>query len=414
MPVFPRSIPVFGLIVLTMFAATLLAPAYGQDIVLDFLIVGNLQSWVNHLGDAEPGIDVTLVPGRAFFAGLSDEQLYRQIRIYFPRNMNSLLDYEVLLINAPRLDLFTGQQQKMMVDFVGARDKVSFGYPLSTHAEVQDPWLASPLSKAFPVDYDRYVAESRASGFAEWWENRPLRVVSDLPPVFTVFEETGIFDDRIYRTCRPCYAKEGATIWIYMIEGPPGDPEEPAFISWPYEGTDTWSFGVHPGYDRPQWQLAGDWWELIFLNVCFYTLEWETFSLDEAVNARHVKVQLSHFQDFASMFQSISDFVSRVGANTNQAQSTLREGFAVRDQAEAYYLEQRYDEARDMMEEALGLANQAMDEAKDAKDSALLWIYVIEWMATTATALMSGVVVWWLMIRRRLYREVTVTRLSDR
>ncbi len=60
------------------------------------------------------------------------------------------------------------------------------------------------------------------------------------------------------------------------------------------------------------------------------------------------------------------------------------------------------------------MANQAMDEAKDAKDSALLWIYVIEWMATTATALMSGVVVWWLMIRRRLYREVTVTRLSDR
>ncbi len=384
-----------------------------QERLLEFLTVGNLRSWVNHLGDAEPGVDVTLAPGRAFFAGLSDEQLHRQIRIYFPRNRDSLLEYEVLFINAPKMDLFTMEQQQMMVNFVGMEGKVSFGYPLSTWAEVQDPWLASPLSDVFPIDYERYVAESKKSGFAEWWPNRPLRLASDRSPVFTTFEETGIFDDPIYRTCRPCYAKEGATIWIYMINGPAWEPEAPAFISWPYGESEAWSFGIHPGYDRPQWQRAGEWWELIFLNICFHTLEWDTFTLDQAVNAKNVKVQFQYFLDMASMFHSVTDFVSRVGANTNRAHETLSDAYEVREQAELDYLEHRYQEASEEMEEALELANMAMDQANQAKDSALTWIYISEWLATTAVALVSGVTLWWLMVRRGLYREVTITRLSQ-
>jgi len=41
--------------------------------VIDILMVGNIESWVNHLGDDEPGIDVTLVPARAFGMNLPDE-----------------------------------------------------------------------------------------------------------------------------------------------------------------------------------------------------------------------------------------------------------------------------------------------------------------------------------------------------
>ena len=43
------------------------------------------------------------------------------------------------------------------------------------------------------------------------------------------------------------------------------------------------------------------------------------------------------------------------------------------------------------------------------KDRALLWIYIIEWLAILATAMICGSVLWALMIRRRLYREVQAT-----
>jgi len=261
---------------------------------------------------------------------------------------------------------------------------------------------------------EKYVYGTPQAVKDAWWENVRLRLAPGLPPVFSVFESTGIFEARIYRTSRPCHAKEGATVWLYMIDGPPTMPEAPAFISWPYGASDAWAFGLHPGEDRPQWEVAGAWWELIFLNVCFYSTGREVLSFDEGVYKRSVKTQFSYFRESASMFRSIIDFVTKVGANTNQAESVLSEAVRVNSEAEMDYLERRYEEAGERMEKALQLVNQAMDEAKLAKGRALFWIYLSEWMATTAAALVSAVVLWRLMIRRSLYREVTTTQLRQR
>jgi len=40
----------------------------------------------------------------------------------------------------------------------------------------------------------------------------------------------------------------------------------------------------------------------------------------------------------------------------------------------------------------------------------MFWIYTIEWLAVTATLMLSGIALWELMIRRRIYREVEITR----
>ena len=55
---------------------------------------------------------------------------------------------------------------------------------------------------------------------------------------------------------------------------------------------------------------------------------------------------------------------------------------------------------------------RAYDLALEAKDAALFWVFVTEWLVVTASGLICGAVVWTLMVRRRLYREVTVTRLE--
>jgi hypothetical protein len=382
-----------------------------DELVLDTLMVGDLQGWVNHLGDDEPAIDITLVPARAFGMELPDEYLHRLSRIYFPRNKDSLLLNDVLFFYAPRLDFFTSQQQAMMADFVGTEGKVSIAYPLSNHAEVQIPWLNSPLSGVFPVDMERFAFESSVGMINLWWDNRAFRLARGLPPVFSVFESTGIYDVRVYRVCRPCYAKEGATTWLYMIDGPPGNPEAPAFVSWPYGDSEAWAFGApHPGPGE-HWESVGTWWELVFLNIFYHSSGKEILSFEEGVTKRSVKTQFSYFRDSASLFQSIVDFVSKVGANTVQAESILGKANQAKSGAETDYLERRYGEAGDKMQDALQLVERAMDEAQQAKDSALFWVYVSEWLATTAVALISGVLLWWLMVRRSLYKEVAITQL---
>ena len=391
------------------------APASNHSLVLDFLMVGDLQGWVNHLGDNEPAIDITLVPARAFGMELPDEYLDRLSRIYFPRNRDSLFEYDVLFLNSPRLDFFNPQQQAMMVDFVGTEGKVSVAFPLSrSYEEVQVPWLYSPISAVFPADMERFVF-AWAEGIPDrFWGSIRLRLVKGLPPVFSTFESTGIFESRIYTGSRPCYAKAGATVWLYMLDGPYEMPEAPAFISWPYGDSDAWAFGLHPGLEATHWDEAGDWWELIFLNICLYTGNGETLSFEEAVAKRSVKFKYAYFRDSASMFRSIVDFVSKVGANTVQAESMLSEAQQMRVDADMDCLEKRYEDAEEKMERALELVGEAMDEAQRAKDRALVWIYLFEWMVTTATALLSGVALWWLMVRRRLYREVTTTQLRQR
>jgi dolichyl-phosphate-mannose--protein O-mannosyl transferase len=50
-------------------------------------------------------------------------------------------------------------------------------------------------------------------------------------------------------------------------------------------------------------------------------------------------------------------------------------------------------------------------DAVKLKDEALFWVYISEWLVVTAAAMVAGVVVWSLMVRRRMYRAVGTTRM---
>lgn len=70
-------------------------------------------------------------------------------------------------------------------------------------------------------------------------------------------------------------------------------------------------------------------------------------------------------------------------------------------------------------EKGLALANKALvdleetaDEAMELKDQTFMWIYAIEWLILMATSMGTGTMVWGLMVRRFLFREVRTTRMS--
>jgi hypothetical protein len=383
-----------------------------KGLVMEFLMVGDLQGWPNHIGDDEPAIEITLVPARAFFLDVSDRDLQRLSRVYFPRTEGMLHDFEVLFFNHPRLDFLTPWQHRMMVGFAGTATKVPIAYPLSHWAEVQDPWLNSPLSDAFPVDVAKFASATGRGLPDEYPGLTRLRLEEGHPPLFSSFEPSGIFDSRIYQWNRPVFAKPGATTWVSMIDGPPALPEAPAFVSWPHGETETWAFGIHPNHLGYHWEQAGEWWEVVFLSMCYHTSGRGLLEFEESVNMMYIKSQFGYFRDSSMMFHSIVDFVSKVGANTADSERVLQDGIALRDEAESDYLEGEYEDARSGMKEAMAVVDRAMDEVMTAKDRALLWIYISEWFATVAVGLVSGFMLWSLMIRRRLYRTVATTRLG--
>lgn len=65
-----------------------------------------------------------------------------------------------------------------------------------------------------------------------------------------------------------------------------------------------------------------------------------------------------------------------------------------------------------MVDRLIEDSRQANDVAMDELNRALLWIHVINWLVVCGTFMASGFVLWTLMVRRRLYREVASTRLG--
>jgi hypothetical protein len=112
-----------------------------------------------------------------------------------------------------------------------------------------------------------------------------------------------------------------------------------------------------------------------------------------------------------SSLASYLDFIERFGVSSSRLEGAREEVEALVQKAVDSYLEGEYQLALDDAREA-GTALHAVEQkAARWKDQALLWIYVIEWTIVTATMMVTGYILYALMLRRRLYKEVRTTRM---
>ncbi len=121
----------------------------------------------------------------------------------------------------------------------------------------------------------------------------------------------------------------------------------------------------------------------------------------------------THFEDFeisSGMILSLVDFADKFGANTRTLLDRLGELGEKRSEVNRLYIDQEYELA---LEGIQGLEDDILHVYKLAlkvKDQALMWVYLTEVATLTGTSMICGVVVWLLMVKRKLYREVATTR----
>jgi uncharacterized membrane protein len=112
------------------------------------------------------------------------------------------------------------------------------------------------------------------------------------------------------------------------------------------------------------------------------------------------------------MITGTMEFISRFGANSKRVDDKLAEAYEVLSRARGYFVDLDLTRSLEEADKVILLLKDADELALKAKQTALFWVYVIEWLAVTATLLLCGVVLWTLMVRRRLYREVSATRIK--
>lgn len=103
------------------------------------------------------------------------------------------------------------------------------------------------------------------------------------------------------------------------------------------------------------------------------------------------------------------EFVERFGADPSKVGERLDSLDERHDQASRLYLEGEYQAAGDLLFELLDEFTELETDLLEAKDRAFFWIYLAEWTGVLGVGILCGVILWTLMVRRRLYREVQTT-----
>ncbi len=115
-----------------------------------------------------------------------------------------------------------------------------------------------------------------------------------------------------------------------------------------------------------------------------------------------------------SLLVALLDFCESFGANTQRIVSGLSNIDQVIAEALPEYLNLRFEDALESYRKAGKMMEELEAESMELKRRALMWVYLIDWLAVTATLLVCGIALWSLMVRRRLYRQVRYTRLAPR
>jgi len=347
---------------------------------------------------SDPAFTVVSVPTSELHVGqgvLSFDipTMKKFVRLYMPRTYEAMLDnFDLIIISDANSALMENQHIKWMKDSVTGEGFgiVMVGGLESFGAPRAQPWTA--LEELFPVVMTSSI-----------WSYRDFKVKPALDHPFTRALPWATIP--YFHGANNVWLKDGATLLLRADE-----VDIPPLSYWNIgEGVGVahamdWTPGG--GTDVMQWEYYPDY----VANIGYLATKNEIPQDSQLMH--HLRTS---FWSTRSRLTSVIDtmnFVEKFGANTQPLGNKLGEIRAMIRDAERLYVEHEYDASAQRIQEIDDLMIQLQSQAMKLKDRALLWIYVIEWAATTGTALVAGFFLWTMMVKRRLYKEVKTTRLA--
>jgi uncharacterized membrane protein len=126
-----------------------------------------------------------------------------------------------------------------------------------------------------------------------------------------------------------------------------------------------------------------------------------------------VRRRMRQVNDDINMLISLIEMVEKFGGSGFELNKLVVEIQAERKEAVDLYIEADLDGGLGAFGSVLASIEVAMEEAIKVRNEAAFWIFFTEWAVVSGTGMLTGVAIWILMVRRRLYREVEITRLKS-
>jgi hypothetical protein len=268
-------------------------------------------------------------------------------------------------------------------------------------------WHTSVLRELMPIKFTEDAASSimhRNAGFT-------VKIVRDDPPVFSMFKPFGIEGIAGVNNAW-LEPRMGSTIWGEMAH-PFRSPT----------GSKAWMVSWKVGDGGHFWNDADDlnfpWWDPylneyapdIFMNVLLYSTDRELPK--DIVIVHNVRRQYWLYSQYSAYLFSLFAFVEKFGASTLRLVDEMEQIDLQREQSFDEFREQRYQESLATILSSMDKMEELEVKTFRLKDTTLMWVYLIQWASVTSVLMISGVVLWSLMVRRRLFHEVSVTKLTQ-
>ncbi len=329
---------------------------------------------------------------------LCDDDKRKLDRVYYPRTREILIEnYDLMVFHDARIQHFTSRQIHDL-DYAFREAKITSMMVFMGSFLWDWVWESTILRDVAPI------SDHRNARFDGYW----VVFRRERDPVFLPFLEFGI--EKVVGTAvAEMDVKQGATIW-----GEIQPQNQPWLVSWKPGGGNA---GIQ--WTLIQWYLEGWWAEKnnpyaldVATNMILYSLDRPLISDIHA--RREARRLFTNLQTQKSVILSMMEWADTFGANTLTLSERLTDLEHEMESAIRNYMEQDYATTISFLESMSPTVSEISRDAVRLKDDVLFWVYTSEWLTVTSVGMITGLVVWSLMVRRRMYRAVETTRFGPR
>ncbi len=345
----------------------------------------------------DPAIRATLIPSRPDYVG-GYENAYRNMRMYMPRTYQKLVeDYDLIISSDAHRLVFKPEWIHWLSSSV-TDNGLGMLWLGSIEAEVIVGWDGTTVAEVLPARQ----APGQYTRDAMFW----LRIVD---PDEALMQALPWEKSPALANVNAQVPKDASSQWA-KVQGL--YEEHPLMTYWEIGGGAVLNFaskfpvGVMPWAE--DWNLFPQAMIYMVYRVADKTLPDDPFLFQSVTN------HFIEFTEMNSLLDSILVWVEKFGGNPDKLRARFEALVDVRTRAEEAYLNGDFDQALAILSQAEAEHASIRLDAMKAKDEALFWVYLTEWCALMGTLMISSYAIWALMVRRKLYKEVGVSRLDLR
>lgn len=350
----------------------------------------------------DPLTDVTPVIASGF--NFPATTIRRYMRLYMPRTDRGLYEgYDIIIISDAGIPFFTDKQLNSFksgvldwgMAFIMIGGFEAFGGNIGLGS-----WGPTPIQEVMPVDC-----------LADQWESLDGRLVVDdrENPLMKSLPFDEMRANGVFYGCNIVEEKQGSSKLASYDVTRSGDIH-PLLIYWDvgkgssFAMTADWT--PAGGVDFLRWQYYGDY----ALNVVTYVIGGKL--PDDPALTYQARQLMADYRNIRQTLDALIEFASKFGANMVPVEKMIGDAEDAKAVAEESYMDAEMEASIEQFRAAIEVLDSASERAYELKDQALFWVYVTEWLVVSATGMICGFILWTVMVRRKMYREVALTRLA--